>query len=723
MGRSRTQVQDGFDRTRWLFAFFFYLLFVVYGSLVPLEWREVPFDVALARFANIAFLQLGAASRADWVANVVLYVPLALLACVSLLGLRTPGVMSYLGAVLVLLGCLLLAVGVEFAQIFFAPRTVSLNDLLAETIGSVIGVLLWVFGRGRLLEFGWAFARGGRGSVIAALIVFVAGYLLLSLFPYDFVVSGRELRERLESGASGWLLGHCGAGIRCLARSLAEIAAIAPIGLLLILVYPRLRLVSLFSLGIGIGVLLESLQLLLYSGSSQALSVPLRGLGILLGGLVGPRLMTRIGVQSLAQSLRRAVPILALPYLIALMAVSGWFTGAWTRPAQAFARTAELGWVPFYYHYWTSEPVAMASLLSQLAMYAPIGLAVWASAAAFPTRRSLAWLPGLLAFVMAMVVEAGKLFVTGARPDPTNLIIAPAGAWLAYWAAIWFSRALGEGLDPASVASTRELGTAPPRGMVPAQATDQRPAEAVGSLVSPDGRRITSLKGLWACTVSALFTSLPELPPVTTNPRNYLFATGFGALTLLGIALFPVGQVVLAIALLVYAAAVWRFPWVWLVVIPVVLPVCDLSPWTGRVLLNELDLVVLTTLAIGGLRVSGVKPAGWQSPLLPLAWLLLGLSWIVSTALGLGAALDAPVAVSSSHTPIEAWYVGKGMLWALLLVPLLRRTRRLLGSGEAVRRFIQGIVIGLAWTSLIVLLDRHVFVGLFDFENPYRVTG
>ena len=37
---------------------------------------------------------------------------------------------------------LALALAVEFTQLFFPPRTVSLNDILAESAGAVIGLSL-----------------------------------------------------------------------------------------------------------------------------------------------------------------------------------------------------------------------------------------------------------------------------------------------------------------------------------------------------------------------------------------------------------------------------------------------------------------------------------------------------------------------------------------------------------------------------------------------------
>ena len=56
-----------------------YLVFVVYGSLVPLRYTPLPWDHALARFQEIPFLQLGIGSRADWVANLLLFIPLTFL--------------------------------------------------------------------------------------------------------------------------------------------------------------------------------------------------------------------------------------------------------------------------------------------------------------------------------------------------------------------------------------------------------------------------------------------------------------------------------------------------------------------------------------------------------------------------------------------------------------------------------------------------------------------
>ena len=124
-----------------------YAAFVVYGSLLPLDYRAMPLDDALRQFERIPFLALGVASRADWVANGVLYLPLGFLLTRWLMAALGPrlGWAAWAPA----LGlCVALAVGVEFAQLFFPPRTVSQNDLMAESLGSLLGALL-ALGRAR----------------------------------------------------------------------------------------------------------------------------------------------------------------------------------------------------------------------------------------------------------------------------------------------------------------------------------------------------------------------------------------------------------------------------------------------------------------------------------------------------------------------------------------------------------------------------------------------
>jgi hypothetical protein len=52
-----------------------YVGFVVYGSLVPLDFHYLPWGQAWESFKTVKLLDVGAQGRADWLSNGVLYVP------------------------------------------------------------------------------------------------------------------------------------------------------------------------------------------------------------------------------------------------------------------------------------------------------------------------------------------------------------------------------------------------------------------------------------------------------------------------------------------------------------------------------------------------------------------------------------------------------------------------------------------------------------------------
>ena len=312
---------DAATRRQALVAFLLYFAFVVYGSLVPFDYRALTWDQAVAGFQGIEYLELGVVSRADWISNIVLYVPLAFLGCLALLGMRRVGWLAPLGVVLVGAFCLATAVAVEFAQQWFAPRTVSINDLIAESIGILIGLSLWGFGRRGAARLWDDFARGGRPSVVSALVAYALIYGVLALFPYDFVVSAEELRWKLESGNQGWLVAAgCGAPLRCAARLTLDALAVVPFGVFGALLWPRVSLDRWFAVGVLIGLVLEPVQILLASGTSQGVSVILHGVGLAIGAVVGAW-FDRTGPRPVARVVVTALPILVLPCLAVLALV------------------------------------------------------------------------------------------------------------------------------------------------------------------------------------------------------------------------------------------------------------------------------------------------------------------------------------------------------------------------------------------------------------------
>ena len=186
---------------RLAFATLLYAVFVVYGSLVPLDFQYRSFQAAWRAFQHIPYLQLGVGSRADWVANILLYLPLAFLAMATLAsGTRSRGG-NVLAIVVVATACIALAVAVEFAQLFFPPRTVSQNDLIAETIGTALGIAAWLFAGPRLLSLAHRLSWGGAHTWQALAALYAIAYVAYGLFPFDFLLSTAELQAKLtESG-------------------------------------------------------------------------------------------------------------------------------------------------------------------------------------------------------------------------------------------------------------------------------------------------------------------------------------------------------------------------------------------------------------------------------------------------------------------------------------------------------------------------------------------
>ena len=98
----------------------------------------------------------------------------------------------------------------------------------------------------------------------------------------------------------------------------------------------------------------------------------------------------------------------------------------------------------------------------------------------------------------------------------------------------------------------------------------------------------------------------PPRPRSPAAQRAWLLrcavATGAATLVAVAVAGYPVAPNLLAAGLLLYAAALWRWPIAWLVVVPAVLPSFDLAPWTGWRFVEEPDLVVLVTIGVLALR-------------------------------------------------------------------------------------------------------------------------
>ncbi len=666
-----------------------WVVFVVYGSLLPFEFVPLPLAQALQRFAHLPYLQLGIESRADWVANGVLYLPVG--------GLTAHLLLSRWGdrrqalAVLLAIGFgLFLATAVEFAQEFFPGRTVSQNDLIAEAIGSLLGALAVppALPLLRRLEQGWQ--MGGPVLAYRALVAYALAYLGLSFFPYDLLLNAGEWQAKLASELCGWWLAPASRERGWIGLLLLVVEAVLSLPFGLLLAWPQgagsglarsttglppgppgpLSLRA-FACGLLLGLVIEGGQLAIASGVSQGASLLSRGLGVALGAwCAGHGLAFAATVQRrlLRQPLWAAA--LWLAYSLLLLAASGWLSHGLRSAPEVAKQWAALRLMPFYYHYFTTEAQALFSLGSVALMYAP--LAVLGFVLRRPLRVDLAWVAAL-----ALLTECGKLWFDGLHPDPSNLLIALA-----------------------SCAVVRQVllrgSQTPPSLSPPAQAAVATPARPA----PPAAMANTGLRAIPA--VAALLV-VAALVQAWTFPAWPLALTGLIAAAALAVA--------------------WRPAWV-LLLLPAAMPVLDWAPLSGRLLWDEFDLLQLAVLAIVWLRTAG-QPRSAAAPLSLALKLVLALWWL---SLGLSLAIGGmpwpwPDADSqlSLHQPYNALRIAKGALWAGALILTMRRLPE--SAGRQQRLLGAGLCLGLALALAVVVWERWAFAGLLDFAADYRVTG
>jgi len=185
---------------------------------------------------------------------------------------------------------------------------------------------------------------------------------------------------------------------------------------------------------------------------------------------------------------------------------------------------------------------------------------------------------------------------------------------------------------------------------------------------------------------------------------------------------YPLCPPVFVLALGLYVAILWRWPRIWLIVLPAVLPTFDLTPWTGWYYVAEADLLILAT--IGALLIlhppelCDLRVPGFGAAVL----LLLVGSQALAVARGLFATPALPDGSDNPYLrPENALRLAKGLIEALILLPFLRQSLR--QERTAILRLAAGFTVGLALEGLAVIVERGTFLGIFDFTSGYRVVG
>lgn len=432
-----------------------YLAFVVYGSLVPLAFRPMPLDMAWAAFADIRYLRLGIGSRADWVANVLLFVPMAFVGLAWLWSARHRGA-QVLATLAVLAFCAALCVTIEFTQMFFPPRTVSLNDIVAECLGAAIGVAAWWAVGPRVERWlsGWARARSEVGIAARLLAAYLFVLFAYGVLPLDLTISPVELFHKWREGKV--VLLPFSASFPSVAQRvydlLSDTALWVPVAWLWRRALPR-GAGAVVARVLATAALLELLQLFVYSRVTDVTDVLTAGIGGALGawlaGAIGAGRAHAPADRALASgqgaSAGRVVGWwLVLAGIVALQCAVFWYPFDF-RTDWAFVRerVLQLQRAPLTAYYYGTEFRAVTEVLHKVGFFLPLG--AWLALGADALRRRpglpMAVVNGLALAVVAAVaalVIAGRILLPSKYPDPVaDGVLQLVGGWGAYWGLGW----------------------------------------------------------------------------------------------------------------------------------------------------------------------------------------------------------------------------------------------------------------------------------------------
>jgi VanZ family protein len=214
-----------------------YALVIIYVSTVlgPVGLHFVPIDPALAwqKFLAAPYLTDRPDQRPDLIANFLMLVPLGWLTTGAFWLWVSPG-RRWLATGGALCCCLCFVIVVEYLQLFFPPRTVSLNYICTQSLGSLCGVALFSASHGRLSALLRNLGGSGRQRLTIACTIYAIGLVFYYLFPFDIPLNREELHERAAL-VPQLLLALPGAGLPAALRLVIVVAATAvtvPLGVL-----------------------------------------------------------------------------------------------------------------------------------------------------------------------------------------------------------------------------------------------------------------------------------------------------------------------------------------------------------------------------------------------------------------------------------------------------------------------------------------------------------
>jgi VanZ family protein len=710
-------------------------ILLVYASIVPLIYQPLSWEETWVRWQNIPWNHIGLYSRSDWIANGLVVMPLAFFWCGAIDYVSSSRWLVWIAAPLVVFFLSALVFGIEGLQVWFPPRTVSQNDIAAGCVGAVLGAIAWLSLGRRTIQAIESFSRiesvSGRVRWLVAAVAI--GCLLYTVYPFDFVLSGEELKEKVRLGRLGWGIGwnskqeFLQIAKGCVLASLK----VAPFGIWLALTrkdrFPWLAIPL-------IALSMEAVQIPIYSKYATLIE----GVFGVLGGWLA-WVGTGIWLVSWERLRRGWIWSCAIAlYAIALVVAFNWRFEEVLRDGDLINRRwhGAFSW-PLVKYYYTSEYSAFSNLVGKLATFAFLGglfgMQSWIVHGR--TLRSVFWLGIVLTGALGVLIEGMQIFLPPIVPDINDVVVYVLGY------------AIGYGLVALVLGSQGSDGhlledeLKEPSGIGNGDQTPVQFRSGVGTAVhKKQGRDVSSI----VIESSERIHAAPVdrgLGVESWRGRSWKAncASGFAIAASLGVAiLHPLWAPWMVLAGLILFGMVAMRPTLFAFLFPILVVGGDAYPLTGQLLIQEYDSLLLAGLAGVLWNLSRTKSeyrtlgeaaitSRWQRMGTVAFWIgggCLLASVLLSGWRGWSVLLPTPFGdqLSVYFSQQNALRISKGYVWGMVYFGLERRWGDF-SRGRWSLWFVRGLKASIVYVTLFVLVERLAYESLWDFQREYRATG
>lgn len=435
----------------WVVASVAALGFAVYVSLVPFEFGPAHGAVS-GRDIVEAARGVSLRSRGNFLANILLFVPVGFFVMAALIGETRRPLAGLAAGTLVVSLAFGFSWAIESLQQFVPTRTPAAQDVVAQSIGAIVGVIGWVVCGRYASTYTAALIGGARSAFAVGLLAYVAFQGLRLLEPLDVTVDAGILARKWRSG--GIVLSPAASPLlttTAIPDVLADLLFAVPVGtaaaLLGVRVGHRRTMGHAILLGGAFFAVGELAQVFVQSRTADVVDFLVN----LAGVCVGIWFAHRYGAKEQESQLEGVVwtaCLLAGAVFYAAYQLSPYdFT--WS-PSMLAARAGAFLRPPFSNYYQATEMAALSEASVKIGLGVPLGVF---AALHFRGGRRQSARPRVRAvlitlFCFFVAVEAGQCLLPSRYPDLTDVLLACGGSWL------WM--ALANRFLPVAQASTRD---------------------------------------------------------------------------------------------------------------------------------------------------------------------------------------------------------------------------------------------------------------------------